>query len=183
MKSLILSVLLTVIPISAFGLGKSNSELPRFYEVTPKTVFRGGQPSEIGFKLLSQMKIRTVLNIRKSSSAQIEEERNLVHQLGMRYISVPLSGILTPRDGDMKLIERILTNTSYQPVFVHCLHGQDRTGLVIGLYRVFHDRISPHAAYQEMLDFGFHPILFGLNRYFEEKTRFGAEPESSWVNN
>ena len=46
--------------------------------------------------------------------------------------------------------------------YVHCEHGQDRTGLIIGAYRVRVQRWSKSQAYQEMKAHGFHPLLHGL---------------------
>lgn len=45
---------------------------------------------------------------------------------------------------------------------VHCTHGQDRTGLVVGMHRVLHDGWSARDAYGEMLAHNFHPELVGL---------------------
>jgi len=51
-------------------------------------------------------------------------------------------------------------------VLVHCTHGQDRTGLVIGRYRVLHDNWSKNVAYSEMIANNFHPDLMGLMYYW-----------------
>ena len=45
--------------------------------------------------------------------------------------------------------------------FVHCAHGQDRTGLVVAVYRVRHGWTKAQAQ-AEMLRLGFHPTLLGL---------------------
>jgi hypothetical protein len=52
-------------------------------------------------------------------------------------------------------------------VLVHCTHGQDRTGLVVGVYRVMTDGWTKDAAYQEMTKLGFHPELHGLHEFWE----------------
>ena len=64
------------------------------------------------------------------------------------------------------------SSTGEQWTYVHCAHGQDRTGLVIGLERVIDEGWTPKAAHDEMLKLGFHPLFEGLNHYFEEKTGF-----------
>jgi len=53
-------------------------------------------------------------------------------------------------------------------ILVHCTHGQDRTGLVIGRYRVLHDNWTKDAAYTEMLANNFHPLLHGLHESWEK---------------
>lgn len=45
---------------------------------------------------------------------------------------------------------------------IHCTHGQDRTGLIVGMHRVMHDGWFARDAYGEMLDHNFHPELVGL---------------------
>lgn len=47
-------------------------------------------------------------------------------------------------------------------VFVHCLHGQDRTGIVIAYYRVLFCHWTKADAEKEMLAHGFHKELHGL---------------------
>lgn len=47
--------------------------------------------------------------------------------------------------------------------------GQDRTGLVVGTYRVWVNGWSKAQAYAEMKSFGFHPILKGLYDFWEDK--------------
>ena len=49
---------------------------------------------------------------------------------------------------------------------VHCKNGWDRTGLACGCWRWWYDHWTKEAAYQEMLKFGFHRILFGLSLYW-----------------
>ncbi len=57
-------------------------------------------------------------------------------------------------------------------VYVHCRHGQDRTGLVVGLERVFIEGWDPADAYAEMLSYGFHTYFLGLKEYFFTQTGY-----------
>jgi tyrosine-protein phosphatase SIW14 len=52
--------------------------------------------------------------------------------------------------------------------FVHCEHGQDRTGLFVAMYRVRVQGWTKVRAQQEMLKFGFHKFLHGLWEYWEK---------------
>jgi protein tyrosine/serine phosphatase len=88
----------------------------------------------------------------------------------MLAIAVPLSGFFAPSDSDTNKILSILSDSSKYPIYLHCRHGEDRTGLMVGLYRVFYEDVRPAQAYDEMLKMGFHKFLLGLNRYFKEKT-------------
>jgi hypothetical protein len=50
---------------------------------------------------------------------------------------------------------------------VHCTHGQDRTGIVIGVYRVMHDGWTKQRAYDEMRAHNFHAALHGVHEAWE----------------
>lgn len=51
---------------------------------------------------------------------------------------------------------------------VHCTHGQDRTGYVIGRHRVQNDGWTKDAAYAEMLAHHFHAELHGVHEAWEQ---------------
>jgi hypothetical protein len=55
-----------------------------------------------------------------------------------------------------------LTHTETVFCLVHCTHGQDRTGYVIGVHRVLHDGWTKYAAFKEMQANHFHTELQGL---------------------
>jgi len=53
-------------------------------------------------------------------------------------------------------------------VLVHCTRGLDRTGEIVGIYRVRSDHWKKSAARREMLARGYHPELIGLDEYWED---------------
>lgn len=55
-----------------------------------------------------------------------------------------------------------LSHETTDMCLVHCTHGQDRTGLVVGIHRVEHDGWSKDLAFREMLKNHFHWALVGL---------------------
>jgi hypothetical protein len=64
----------------------------------------------------------------------------------------------------------VQTIMNYQSggVFVHCEHGQDRTGLVIACWRVRACHWSKADSEKEMLAHGFHKSLLGLWNYWQD---------------
>ena len=76
----------------------------------------------------------------------------------------------TPNDNEVNDILAKLADPANRPVFVHCMQGHDRTGLIIGLFRVFVEKWTPQAAHDEMMALGFTSILVSMNHYFEQKT-------------
>jgi tyrosine-protein phosphatase SIW14 len=138
-----------------------------FAEVTAG-VYRGARPERVGLEALKKMGVKTIINIDDDDEAIAEEAQN-AKELGLNMISKPLSGFWAPSDEDVDAILNLLHDPSLYPVFVHCQHGQDRTGMIVGFFRVYFQQWKPEDAYQEMLDFGFHPELFLLNHYFRDR--------------
>jgi protein tyrosine/serine phosphatase len=62
----------------------------------------------------------------------------------------------------------LATATPASAWLVHCTHGQDRTGLVIGRYRVSQLGWSKARAFSEMRAHGFHTELHGLHESWED---------------
>jgi hypothetical protein len=153
--------------------------VPNFREVDPG-VYRGGQPTAAGWESLKALGVRTVVKLdlpREGSDAAAQS-------LGMAVVdaSGPPSDLTNmlgaPTPERLKLAVKTLEDSRSRPVFVHCLHGQDRTGLVVGLYRVLHDGYSKRRAWREMRVDGFHRSLHGLREVWERfdgKTVPGAD--------
>jgi len=138
-------------------------------ELVSAGVYRGRRPDQATLQSLKALGVRTILNLEDDRGA-VAREKNAVAALGMSFISEPMSGFWWPNDGEVNQIEAIMADTARRPIFVHCLHGEDRTGLVVGLFRVFTQHWKPADAYKEMIAKGFHKVLFLLNHYYEEKT-------------
>lgn len=156
----------------------ASKHLPNFREVVSGSIYRGGVPNSDGIEELARMGVHTILSIRDEDPIGTKREKELARKLGMNFLSIPISSILPPSNKKMDAIENVLNDQRYYPIYVHCTHGQDRVGLVIGLYRVFYQNVPPKEAYQEMLALGFKPILIGLRHYFEKKTGYDTDHDS-----
>jgi hypothetical protein len=60
----------------------------------------------------------------------------------------------------------LISNPALQPVYVHCKQGRDRSGLIVGIFRVRHQGWTPSTAYREMERLGFRDEIAGLRRCF-----------------
>jgi protein tyrosine phosphatase (PTP) superfamily phosphohydrolase (DUF442 family) len=101
-------------------------------------VYRGGQPDDEGFQYLAKLGVKTVVDLRETGDRSQAEER-AVTAAGMKYVNVPMTGLIPPTDADITKILKILEDGSTGPVFVHCRRGADRTGAVIAAYHIDHD--------------------------------------------
>jgi tyrosine-protein phosphatase SIW14 len=154
----------------------ANDDIPNFHQVE-NGLYRSGRITEQGLQRIQRdLGIRTIVNI-DDSMPHARDEKKWAEQAGIRYESIPLSPFLPPADRRVDEILELINDPTLQPLLIHCLHGEDRTGLIIGLYRVFTEKWTPQAAYQEMLDLGFHPQLVGLDRYYKRRSGFNFEFE------
>lgn len=79
----------------------------------------------------------------------------ICEQLGINHIIIPIhSGDLSSIKHLLRLNLRELLNDE-MPTFAHCLHGADRTGLLIALYRCLLDGWSSKEALMEAKYLGF----------------------------
>jgi len=134
-------------------------------EVTPK-IWRGGRPDEKGIAFLAKRGIKTVVNLRHYHG---ESEGELVGAAGLRYEQIPIDSSGAPTADQIDAFLRISRDPSAQPVYVHCLHGVDRTGAMIAVYRMQEEGWSNADALAEMEHFGAQDILHDLRRFV---TRF-----------
>ena len=69
--------------------------------------------------------------------------------LGLLYYNVSLPEFASPKDAEVQRVLDIINTAANQPVFVHCRHGEDRTGTIIACYRISHDGWKGVAAKKE----------------------------------
>jgi len=123
--------------LAAGGLvfaGSDTQAIPNFHQVA-EHLFRGAQPAASEFQSLARMGIKTVLDLREEGHSVTEEK--LVEAAGMRYISLPMSGVLPPTDQQIARALAVMEDSANGPVFVHCGRGAD--------HRHGH-RVLPHRA-------------------------------------
>jgi tyrosine-protein phosphatase SIW14 len=125
-------------------------------------LYRGGQPDADGVQWLSSIGVKTVINLRHYHG---DHERELVQAAGMRYVRIPLESTDPPTEDQVRRFLRVVNDPENQPVYVHCLHGVDRTGTMIAVYRMQHQGWSNVDALSEMEYFGAHSILHDLRRF------------------
>lgn len=137
--------------------------LPNLHRVSPE-LYRGAQPTAEGMAQLRALGVRTVVNLRASHS-----DADKLAGTGLRYVPIPVTAVGIGDDDVVRFL-RVAADPAAQPVFVHCQHGADRTGLMVAMYRVAVQGWEREAAIDEMLHGGFHfhgiyePVLAGYVR-------------------
>ena len=106
-------------------------------------------------------------------------EAKAVEAAGMRYVNVPMNGIVAPKDADIVKVLDLLNGPD--PVFVHCKLGKDRTGTVIACYRISHDGWKNGQALAEAKSIGLHLIEVGMKHYISSFRGLGVTPSVATV--
>lgn len=146
----------------------SSATIPNFHEVSTG-VYRGGQPTTEGWAFLKSKGVKTVVKLNFESEGSDKE----AEALGMTVIdaSGPPSELKNmfraPKPEKIRLAIEALRDRKNRPIYIHCLHGQDRTGLVVALFRVIEEGRTKAEAYKEMRKLGFHRSLRGLHEMWE----------------
>ena len=130
------------------------------FEFVSKGLWRGAQPSRKAIAKLAESGVKTIIDLRLAGSG-VEDEALVAKQYGISYVNIPM-GFGNPSMGDVARFLAIVTKPSNQPKFVHCRQGADRTGTVIGVFRILHDHWSFTEAYNEMRLHHFKPWLSNL---------------------
>jgi tyrosine-protein phosphatase SIW14 len=130
-----------------------NDNLPNFQKVDDH-VYRGAQPTDSGFKDLAQLGIKTIVDLRDIGEHSQANEEKIVTGLGMRYVSIPMHGLSTPKGDKVAAVQALFNDTTSGPVFVHCKRGADRTGMVVAVYRISHDQWDNKKALTEAKSYG-----------------------------
>jgi len=149
LSSGVISVLIFALPACA---GSSLNGVRNFHQVDA-LVYRGGQPTTAGFQYLAKIGVKTVVDLR-APGRRSAAERSAVTALGMQYVNVPMIGLTPPTEAQTTKILGLLEDTTTGPVFVHCKRGSDRTGAVIGAYRINCDHWDNARALREAMSLG-----------------------------
>lgn len=123
--------------------------IPNFYIVDQK-LFRGGQPSKKGVQELINKGVGTIINLRYRSVFTRKAFKNAPFE----FKELPFFPY-GPSESIVIEFIKIIKSTS-KPVFVHCFHGEDRTGFICAIYRIFIQGWEKERAICEMKQKGLH---------------------------
>lgn len=124
-------------------------------------VWRSSQPTRQDFRKLRQQGIGEVLCLRRWHSDKEEAEPLRAHHVRMNAGEI--------RDEDIVSALRIMVSAE-QPLLVHCLHGSDRTGVVVAMYRMVVQDWPREKAIAELMEprHGHHSEVFpNIRDYLE----------------
>jgi protein tyrosine phosphatase (PTP) superfamily phosphohydrolase (DUF442 family) len=84
-----------------------------------KEICTGGQPSMDDLAKLKEEGVRAIINLRRPTEYNAEEEAAKAKELGLRYFSIPVS-VAEPKDEQADEFLKIMSDTKNRPAFIHC---------------------------------------------------------------
>lgn len=145
--------------------------LPNFHKVSA-FLYRGGEPKKEGIARLKEINIKTIIDLDEDlfniiNPSEVKREQQWAEEAGIRFKHIPLHPLKVPKPKQVDKALSVILNPANHPVYLHCDRGTNRTGFIVGAYRVKAEGWSPEQAYKEMVRLGFYRYrLFWWNKSF-----------------
>lgn len=147
---------------------EADSNLKHFTRVDLH-VFAGSKPiRDSDFKFLRSIGVKYILEV-KFLPDLTGRERSQAAKYGLKFYSVPMNA--SPVSPSVRHVnEALRIIRAHQPIYIHCVLGRDRTGLLAGLYKIYFEGLPKEDAYRIMKSEGFRSTFFvhGLKVYFDK---------------
>ena len=130
----------------------SRIEIDNFGRVNER-YYRGAQPGDDDYEDLSAIGVKALINL--TGDDAVRSEKSLVEKAGMKYFQIPMTTHETPTPAKVAEFLRIVNDPSSQPVYVHCIGGRHRTGVMTAIYRMTQDGWTADQAFREMKQYKF----------------------------
>ena len=145
------SLLLTATPGAQTADLTTAVDIDNFARVNA-TYFRGAQPEGDDYAALASLGVKTVINLIGDGDLDATEQR-AVESRGMRYVHIPMTTHAPPTPEQQQMFLSIVNAAEHQPVYVHCVGGRHRTGVMTAVYRMTNDGLTGKQAFTEMKRF------------------------------
>ena len=144
--------LAAAVSATAAPSSRSTIGIDNFGQVSA-TYYRGAQPEGQDYADLAALGIKTVINL-TSDDAETSEP-SMVARAGMKYVQIPMTTHQAPTDAQIAQFLSLVHDSASQPVYVHCVGGKHRTGIMTAIYRMTNEGWTADQAFKEMKQYQF----------------------------
>lgn len=138
--------------------------------------YRGAQPKGRDYADLAALGVKSLIDLTDDDG--LASEPAMAKSAGMKSFKIPMNGHVPPTQAQLGQFMKIVNDPQNQPVYVHCVGGKHRTGVMTAAYRMIHDGWTGDRAFEEMKHF-----KFGMDFLHPEFKRFvlafNAQPKGS----
>ena len=195
MKNILAVLTLSTAILSQTAMAKDKGIIGNFSRVN-QGLYRGARPANIAaLDYLAKLGIKSIVNlqggdllskfkivVKKTEAGErpevIAAEKANTIALGMNFLHSSLDSLDAITADEDKLIDQTLEymhDPNNQPVFIHCEHGKDRTGLLVALYEVKYEGADVGRAHEEWVANGHTKIsqkfTGKLDKYYYKKVQ------------
>jgi protein tyrosine/serine phosphatase len=117
------------------------------------TLYRGAQPAGHDYADLKALGVKTIVDL--TSNDADPHEKAMAEDAGMTYVQIPMTTHTAPTAAQLAQFLGIVNDPASQPVYVHCVGGRHRTGVMTASYRMTHEGWSADQAFKEMKRYNF----------------------------
>lgn len=148
-------------PVAGSAAGKANAtiagsaaaiRIDNFGQVDAH-YYRGAQPEGRDYTDLKALGVKTVINLTSDDAAA--DEKALTEGAGMTYVQIPMTTHTPPTAAQLAQFFSIVNDPAQQPVYVHCVGGRHRTGVMTAAYRMTESHWTSDQAFKEMKQYKF----------------------------
>ena len=109
--------------------------------------FRGAKPQGTDFRALASLGVKTLIDLAEEGDAT--EEAN-ARAAGMNFVRIPMTTRKAPSAETIAQFLTLVNDPANQPVYVHCIGGRHRTGVMTAIYRMTVDGWNSARAWSEV---------------------------------
>lgn len=107
------------------------------------------------------------INLRDDDRRAASEEQE-ARAAGLHYYNVPLKRLGRPTDSQIERVLSLIEAPENGVIFLHCEHGDDRTGTVVAVYRIGRDGWTDREAIREAKRYGMKFWQRGMKDYISD---------------
>ena len=115
--------------------------------------FRGAQPDAQDLADLAKLGIKTTIDLTNGDGDS--NEQRAAEAAGMKFFKIAMNTRVVPTAEQIATFLKIVNDPENQPVYVHCVGGKHRTGVMTAIYRMTQENWTPARAFQEMKTYKF----------------------------
>lgn len=115
--------------------------------------YRGAQPKPDDYAALAALGVKTVIDLRDDPT---DYEKAKAEAAQMQYVNIPMSDKNKPTEEQITAFFAVADDESQRPVYVHCVGGRHRTGLIGAMYRYNKYGWDFDQVYREMKNYDYY---------------------------